>query len=209
MRVLQNCSGAVKTALWPDITDEAWCLVEQNVCAGALLPLVLWWRSVFSSPLIDFLNLEWTSEQLKHSSVEFVSRYQLGKNTSSAELLSEKTQLTWLFPFRPDLCWSSSAHQTLSFFYSTESFHSSDVSPCLCLSETCLFAFLWSLPSVGQFVCLTVFCSRLTEHGKVTIWRHSPMEDHCCQKQYAYWRYGWQAGMKKCKIGTMVSNALG
>lgn len=57
-----------------------------RMSAGALFPLVLWWRSVFSSPLIDFLKLEWTSEQVKHFMVEFDSRYQL-----------EKHQLCWGF----------------------------------------------------------------------------------------------------------------
>lgn len=89
-------------------------MVEQNVCWHSV-PLVLWWRSVFSSPLIDFLKLEWTSEQLKHFMVEFDSRYRL-----------EKHQLCWgfiwrfswhgYFLFPLDLCWSSSPHQTVFIF---------------------------------------------------------------------------------------------
>lgn len=69
-----------------------------RMSAGALFPLVLWWRSVFSSPLIDFLKLEWTSEQVKHFMVEFDSRYQL-----------EKHQLCW------DFIWKFSWHSYFCF----------------------------------------------------------------------------------------------
>lgn len=118
-----------------------------RMSAGALFPLVLWWRSVFSSPLIDFLKLEWTSEQVKHFMVEFDSRYQL-----------EKHQLCWGFIWK--FSWHGyfcfplisadlppTTRQDL-FSYSTQSILSSHVSPrlsrslslSLCLtdcSETC------------------------------------------------------------------------
>ena len=193
MRVLQSCSGAVKTALWPDITDK-WSLMlgwTECVCRCSV-------ASCFVVVEVSFLiSLDWFSQLRMNIGTTEAFFGRVCQQTPAGEkhqqcwaFIRKKTQLTWLFLFRPDLCWSSSAHQTLSFFfffffYSTEGFHSSHVSSCLCLSEICLFAFLWSLPSVGQFVCQTVFCSRLTENGKVTLWRHSPMEDHCCQKENA------------------------
>lgn len=64
-----------------------------RMSTGILFPLVLWWRSIFSSPLIDFLRLKWTSKQLKHFMVD--SRYRLAKHQLCWFYL--KIQLTWLF----------------------------------------------------------------------------------------------------------------
>ncbi len=66
-----------------------------KMSTGILFPLVLWWRSIFSSPLIDFLRLKWTSKQVKHFMVEFDSRYCLEKQQLCWFYL--KIQLTWLF----------------------------------------------------------------------------------------------------------------
>ena len=118
--MLQSCSGAVKTALWPDITDK-WSLMlgwTECVCRCSV-------ASCFVVVEVSFLiSLDWFSQLRMNIGTTEAFFGRVCQQTPAGEkhqqcwaFIRKKTQLTWLFLFRPDLCWSSSAHQTLSFFF--------------------------------------------------------------------------------------------